>query len=138
MADEKLQGIPEGVKVDPQFYPAGPNDFELIRQRNQQDGTISAVIYKGERPGSAAGLRVTPMEGWTFVQDGFEVIFDPKQYKQANGRPRFVVAKLIPTKTVTVTATFKVDNEVAATRLEEALKAVPEMAGYQSMERTES
>lgn len=137
MADEKLQGIPEGIKVDPQFYPAGPNDFELIRQRNAADGTITANIYKGDRPGSAAGIRVTPMEGWTFVQDGFELIFDPKEYKQINGRPRFVVAKLIPMKTVTVTATFRVDNDVAATRLDEALKAVPGMAGYQDMQRTE-
>lgn len=132
------KGLPDGVKWTGDFHPAGADDYELVRERNTQTGDISARIYKGERPGAAAGIKVVPADGYVFVQSGFEDVFDIIQYKHVKGRPMFQVAKAIPPKTVTVTAKFAVDNEYTSARLEEALASVPGMPGYLSMERGEA
>ncbi len=140
MPEEQMKGIPEGVKVLEDYFPAGPNDFELIRNRMEVNGvvTITTEIYKGVRQNSATGIKVMPMEGWTFVQDGWEQFFDILQYKQVQGRPRFVVSKLIPPKTVTVTAKFQVGNEKDLAALEEAIKGVEGMPGYVEQSRVDS
>jgi len=126
---DPVKGLPEGVEfID--FQQAGPNDFELIFDNGPH-------IYRGVRLGAAAGVRVKPAEGWTFVQVGFEEIFDIKAYETKQGRPDFKPAKVIPQKTITITATFSVSNQVMLDTLESEITEVPKMPGFVGMKRSD-
>jgi len=129
MPDPIRDGLPEGVKFTGDFHPAGPNDYEMIRD---EEGTI---ICKGVRAGAASGVKVVPADGWVFIQDGYEKVMDIRSMESKPGRPTFKPARLIPRKEVTLTVKCAVGNELDATRMEDAIKAIPSMAGYQSMER---
>jgi hypothetical protein len=136
MTDPQVKGLPEGVEWVGNFLPPTENDFEMIRT---VDLIPRNLIFKGTRAGAAAGVKVKPAEGYIFVLDGSnEELFDIREYKKLPGRPSYTPARIIPEKTVTVTATFKVSNTLDATKLEEAIKVLPGMPGYVSHEQKES
>lgn len=135
--DLTIKGLPEGTELIGMF-PATADDYSVM------NGFDGKYIAKGARNGSAIDAIVKPALGYAFIPDGLE---STNPQAMTNGRPKFAVVKLLgqfsndgsqftpQSKAITVTAKFLVANELHEAQLEEAIKGLPEMPGFQGMER---